>query len=316
VGDNDGVLEAPTVSPVGEALRHVRMSGVFYCPSELTEPWGLMLPPMENCLWFHMVTSGSCTVEVDGHEPLLARSGDLVLMSQGLGHRAWGRERVSTPNVLDLPHEEVSERYARLRYGGGGDPTYLVCGGVRFDHPTARHLVASLPAIIHIESRNSLRGDWMRATLDLMADETRQVHPGSEAVVSRLCDIIVIQAIRTWIERDPAARTGWLGALHDPGLGAAIASIHAEPARRWTVGLLAERAAMSRSAFAARFTEIVGEPVMGYVTRWRMYHAVDLLESGGHTVAVVAAEVGYESEAAFSRAFKRIMGRPPATFRS
>ena len=133
------------------------------------------------------------------------------------------------------------------------------------------------------------RSDWLRATLDLMADETSRVRPGSDAVVSRLCDILVIQAIRAWIERDPRARTGWLGALRDDHLGAAIAAVHHDPRRRWTVGALAAEAAMSRSAFAARFTELVGEPAMQYVSRWRMYHAAELLADGGVSVHEAAA---------------------------
>lgn len=311
-----GVLDQQTVPALGQALRFVRMSGIFYCPSELTEPWGIELPPMENCLWFHVVTSGSCTLDVEGAPPVVVRAGDLVLVPHGTGHRAWGAERAPTPSVFDLPHDELNERYGVLRHGGGGERTDVVCGGVRFDHPAARHLIQALPTIIHIESASTPRSDWMRATLDLMADETREVRPGSDAVVSRLCDILVIQAIRSWIERDPAAQTGWLGALRDPQIGAAIGLIHAEPARRWTVASLADEVAMSRSAFAARFTTLVGEPVMSYVSRWRMHHALDLLETGDTTVAAVGREVGYDSEAAFSRAFKRVMGAPPRSLRT
>ncbi len=145
-----------------------------------------------------------------------------------------------------------------------------------------------------------------------MAEETREARPGGEAVISRLCDIVVIQAIRSWIERDPAAQTGWLGALRDPQIGTAMARIHAEPSRDWSVAALADEVAMSRSAFAARFTQLVGESAMRYVTRWRMHVALDLLQRG-RTVATTAHEVGYDSEAAFSRAFKRVMGTSPRT---
>jgi len=300
----------PTVPALGEALRYLQMSGIFYCPSELTEPWGLELPPMPNCVWFHALTSGVATLEVNGNVRHL-QTGDLVVIPHGTGHRAWGAESAPTIDVFSLPHDYYSDQYALLRHGGGGERTHLVCGGIRFDHPTARHLVDSLPSVIHIEASRSTRADWMQATLQLMAEETRHVRPGSEAVVSRLCDIVVIQAIRTWIERDPAAQTGWLGALRDEHVGAAIARIHADPARDWTVAALAGEAAMSRSAFAARFTELVGEPAMRYVTRWRMHVALDLLCEGKDTVAVAGAKVGYNSEAAFSRAFKRIMGVTP-----
>ncbi len=299
------------VPPIAQALRFVRMSGIFYCPSELTEPWGLELPPMADCLWFHVVLDGTCTVAVEGEEPQVIRAGDLVLVPRGTGHRIRGVEPAPTPSVFDLPHDEVGDQFAVLRHGGGGAATQLVCGGVRFDHPAARHLMEALPTFLRVESSRTPRADWLRATLDLMADETSRIRPGNEAVVSRLCDIIVIQAIRSWIEQDPAAQSGWLGALRDDQIGAAIASIHTEPGRDWSVASLAASVGMSRSAFAARFTDLVGEPAMRYVARWRMLHALDLLEGGGQTVASVAHEVGYDSEAAFSRAFKRITGSSP-----
>ncbi|MDH3706073.1 MAG: AraC family transcriptional regulator [Acidimicrobiia bacterium] len=303
------------VPAIGEALRYIQMSGVFYCPSELTEPWGIELPPMPDCVWFHAVIGGDFTLEVEGETRTL-RTGDLVLVPHGSGHRAWGVEAAPTPSVFDLPHDYVTEQYAVLCHGGGGARTDVVCGGIRLEHPAARQLVASLPSIIHIEASRSTRADWMRATLELMAEETQQARPGGEAVVSRLCDIVVIQAIRTWIERDPAAQTGWLGALRDEQIGTAIACVHRHPERDWTVASLADEVAMSRSAFAARFSELVGEPAMRYVTRWRMHVALDLLQRTDASVAGVAGEVGYDSEAAFSRAFKRVIGVSPRAARA
>ena len=261
-----------------------------------------------------LVTDGVANLEVDGHICQL-HEGDMALIPHGTGHRAWGRNPAPTPSVFSLPHDYYSDQYALLRHGGGGECTQVVCGGIRFDHPAARHLIEALPAVICIEASRSSRADWMQATLDLMAEETRQVRPGSEAIISRLCDIVVIQAMRTWIERDPAAHTGWLGALRDEQIGAAIAGIHTDPARDWTVASLANEASMSRSAFAARFTELLGEPAMHYVTRWRMQTALDLLRHGDITIAATATQVGYDSEAAFSRAFKRVIGTTPRAAR-
>lgn len=300
-------LDASLV-PVFEA---VRMSGIFYCPSHLTEPWGLELPPMPRCVWFHVVTEGTCTIAVDDEE-VAVRAGDVVVIPHGHGHVAWGRERTATRPVLDLPHEELSETYGRLNHGGGGAATTLVCGGIRFEHAATQHLVDALPPIVHVRGALFGRAGWLRPTLDLLADEIRDPRAGNDAIVSRLCDIVVIQAIRSWIEHDPDARGGWLGALRDPHIGAALASIHADPGQDWTVADLAERACMSRSSFAARFSDLVGEPPMAYVTRWRMHRAAALLERGEHTVAAVGRAVGYDSEAAFSRAFKRTMGTPPS----
>ena len=195
-------------------------------------------------------------------------------------------------------------------------PTTLICGAVRFDHPSAHNLIAALPDIVHIEAAGSLDGDWMSGVLRLMAAEARELRPGGEAVITRLGDILVIQAIRSWIETDPAARTGWLGALRDPQIGSAIALIHREPARAWTLASLADEVAMSRSAFAARFSQLVGEPAMAYLARWRMHLALDTLTEQRATVAELANQLGYRSEAAFARAFKRIIGAPPGAIRN
>lgn len=309
----DPVIDIPPA--IGEALRFVQMTGVFYCPSELSEPWGLALPPMPDCVWFHAVTEGVCNLEIDG-EIHQVSAGEIVVVPHGTGHRCWGREPAATPIVMDLPHEEINEHYAILRHGGGGDTVHVVCGGIRFEHPAAHRLVESLPSIIRVSTTHSAGFDWMRSTIELMANEVSRPRPGGEAVISRLCDIVVIQAIRSWIETDPAARTGWLGALRDEQIGAAIARVHAEPGRDWSVASLADEVAMSRSAFAARFTELVGEPAMRYVTNWRMHVALGLLRDEGLTVTEAGRRVGYDSEAAFSRAFKRIMGRPPRSARS
>jgi AraC-like DNA-binding protein len=153
----------------------------------------------------------------------------------------------------------------------------------------------------------------MQSTLSLMAAEAKELRPGSEAVITRLGDILVIQAIRTWIELDAAAQTGWLGALKDRQIGHAISLIHRDPAQNWTVASLADEVAMSRSAFAGRFTELVGEPAMQYVARWRMQLAVSMLEDERVTVGELSDRLGYRSEAAFSRAFKRIIGISPGS---
>jgi AraC-like DNA-binding protein len=269
------------------------------------------MPAMPGNLWFHVATSGSFQLEApDGGARTLA-AGDLALVPHGEGHVLVSDPGAPAPGILDLDREIVSERYEVLRHGGGGAPTTLICGAVRFDHPAARQLLASLPPIVIVEAA----GPWMAGTLQLMADEARELRPGGEAVITRLGDILVIQAIRSWIETDPAARTGWLGALQDPQVGRALALVHREPARDWTVAGLAGEVAMSRSAFAARFTELVGEPAMAYVARWRMHLALNALRDEGATVGELADRLGYRSEAAFSRAFKRIIGVAPGAAR-
>jgi AraC-like DNA-binding protein len=304
------------VDPLGEALHFLRMSGTFYCRSELTSPWALALPVAKGCLSFHVVTSGRCWLEVEGtQERRLLRPGDLALVPHGEGHQLSSEPGIPAPSVHDLPHEHVSDRYAILRHGGGGAPTSLVCGAVRFDHPAAHHLVTLLPRMIHVEASISPEMDWIQSTLRFMAAEAKALRPGGETVITRLADILVIQAIRSWIERDPAAQTGWLAALQDEQIGRAITLIHREPAREWTVASLASEVAMSRSAFAARFTDLVGEPAMQYVARWRMNVALTWLKEDSAAIGEMASRLGYQSEAAFSRAFKRCIGVSPGAVR-
>jgi AraC-like DNA-binding protein len=301
---------APT-DPLAEALHFLRMNGAFYCRSELTAPWGMTMMPMPGYIWFHVVTTGRVWLEAGDDEGRLLQPGDLGLVPHGEGHVLRSEPGVPAPDVLELDREEISERYEVLRHGGGGAPTTLICGAVRFDHPAARNLVEILPPIMHLEAASAPQLDWMQSTLRLMAVEAHELRPGSEAVITRLGDILVIQAIRSWLETDPAAKTGWLGALQDEQIGRAIALIHRDPARNWTVASLADELAMSRSAFAARFTELVDEPAMQYVTRWRMQVAVSALRNDGATVGELASRLGYRSEAAFARAFKRVIGVPP-----
>ena len=301
--------------PLGEALHLLRMNGAFYCRSELTAPWGLTLPPMPGYLWFHVVVSGTMRLEAGGAGATELQRGDLALVPHGKGHRLRSDPKAPAPGILDLDRELVSDRYEVLRHGGGGTPTTLICGAVRFDHPAAHNLVGVLPETIHVQGLASPDAGWLQSTLALMAAEARELRPGGEAVITRLGDILVIQAIRSWIETDPGAHAGWLGALRDPQIGRAITLIQGEPARPWTVASLAQEVAMSRSAFAARFSELVGEPVMQYVARWRMHVALSALTEGDATVAELANRLGYQSEAAFARAFKRVLGVPPGSVR-
>jgi AraC-like DNA-binding protein len=305
----------PVEDPLGEALHLLRMSGIFYSRSELTVPWALELPARSERLSFHVVTAGRCWLEIDGDAPRLLEPGDFSLVPHGEGHRLSSTPGTPATRIEALRPELVSGCYGILRHGGGGKATTLVCGAVRFDHPAAHHLVKLLPRVIHIAASSSPQMDWMQSTLRLMALEARELRPGGETIITRLADILIIQAIRSWIQEDPAAQTGWLGALQDRQIGHAIALIHRDPARPWSVASLANEVAMSRSAFAARFTERVGEPVMHYVARWRMHVALTWLREDSAALGEMASRLGYQSEAAFSRAFKRFIGVSPGSVR-
>lgn len=303
------------VDPLGEALHFLRMNGIFYCRSEFTDPWALELPPFRSCMMFHVVTAGQCWLDVDGADACQLRPGDLALVPHGEGHRLVSRAGVPAVKLFDLPRELVSNRYEILRHGGGGTATTVICGVVQFEHPAAHHLIRLLPKVIGVDVWTSPEMDWIQSTLRFMAAEARELRPGGETVITRLADILVIQAIRSWIVRDPAARTGWLGALRDQQIGRAIALVHRDPGHNWTVASLASAIGMSRSAFAARFTQLVGEPAMRYVARWKMHAALMWLREGDASLIELADRLGYESEAAFSRAFKRFVGIPPGAAR-
>jgi AraC-like DNA-binding protein len=304
--------------PLAESLHFLRMSGSFYALTELSAPWGIYLPPMEGlegCVWFHVPTTGPCRVELQGEDPLVLGPGDLALVPHGRGHTLRGEEGAEAPNILDLERTLIGDRYELLRHGGGGEPTRLICGAVRFDHPAAQRLTELLPAALMLPARDAAADGWIQSTLRLMDAEAAEPKPGGEAVITRLSDILVIQAIRHWLESDPAARQGWLGAIQDPAIGKALSLIHREPGWDWTLDSLSREVAMSRSAFAERFTRLVGEGAGQYLTRWRMSLALEALERDGATVAELADRYGYRSEAAFSRAFKRVTGRSPGAVR-
>lgn len=309
-----------TPDPLGEALHFFRLNGAFYCRSELTEPWALTMPVWQDCLCVHLVVSGVLRLSAPNGETLRLEAGDLAVVPHGRSHIIRGDgEATFAPVVTDLSHDYLSDRYAILRHGGdGADRTVLICAVVRFDHPSARSLTSMLPPVLAIraaEPRTGSNTSWLRDLMRIVIDEAGELRPGGEAVITRLSDIIIIHAVRSWLQDAEGKRTGWLGALADPQLGRAVAAVHRDPAASWSVERLARECAMSRSTFAARFSAVVGEPAMQYVTRWRMYVAADRLRDPQASVASVAGGLGYSSEAAFSRAFKRVNGSSPGRVR-
>lgn len=189
-------------------------------------------------------------------------------------------------------------------------------GVVRFDHAAAQYLIALLPLVLHIDSWDGDTDGWLQSTLRLISREASALRPGGETVITRLADVLIVQAIRSWLDSAPEASRGWLGALRDEQIGRAlVAIIHRQPEREWSVAALARKVGMSRSAFAARFTGLVGESAMRYLTRWRMQLARSRIQETPEPLSVIAARFNYQSEAAFCRTFKRIFGVPPGSFR-
>jgi len=305
----------PASDPLGEALHLLRLTGSVYARSDLTAPWGMDLPPLEGHMMFHIVTSGHCWLEADGTEPVRLERGSLTLVPHGLGHRLVDKRGREAVNFFDLPIERVTERYELLTWGGGGDACRLICVCVRFDHAAAERLVDALPPVLHLDAWESGDDRWLSDTLRFIAREAESLRPGGETVITRLADILVIQMVRHWIENEADVDQGWLAALRDDHLGRAIAAIHRDPGAGWTLQSLARTAAMSRSAFAARFTEVVGEPAMRYLQRWRLQLARTVLRECDDPLGSVAERYGYRSEAAFCRAFKREFGVSPGSDR-
>ena len=305
-------MELPAVvDPVGEALHFLRMSGTFYCRSEFRAPWALAIPPMESSLMLHVLTAGRCFLEVEGVPSRLLQPGDLALVPHGAGHVLTSAPGLPAAKLFEIHREQVSERYETLNLGGDGEAATMICGLFKFDDPAAQQLITLLPKIIAVDTWASPQSEWIQSTLRMIAAEAKKMSPGGETVITRLADILVIHAIRFWITHSESAQTGWLGALQDPQIGRVISKIHRDPGRAWTLESLSSEASMSRSAFAERFTRLVGESAMRYVTRWRMNTARALLAERDVTVTEVANSLGYESEAAFNHAFRRHVGMSP-----
>ncbi|MDJ0777723.1 MAG: AraC family transcriptional regulator [Gammaproteobacteria bacterium] len=304
----------PSSDPLGEVLQLLQLTGVLYCNAELTDPWGIEVPELPGVMNVEVVTSGHCWLELDGEAPVFLPEGSLVLIPRGRQHRLRGNRGDRTTPLQDIPVEMIGERFEIMRFGGGGRPTEVTYYGVRFDPYLADRLLQLLPELLHLRTHVD-DGSWLHSTIRFIAQEARQRLPGSETVITRLADILVIQAIRTWIEQVRDEDRGWIAALHDRQVGQAMALMHRQPARAWRVDSLAREIGMSRSAFAARFTELVGEPVLQYLTGLRMQLAHRELRETGDTLAQIAERVGYNSEPAFNRAFKRVVGMPPGALR-
>jgi AraC-like DNA-binding protein len=303
------------IDPIGEALHLLRLNGTFYCRSELTAPWGVELPPFEGRMMFHVVTSGQCWLEVDGEAPHLLQQGSLALVPHGQGQIVRSNLNAETQPLFDIPVERVSDRYEIMRHGGEGELTHLTCGLVRFDHVVGQQLISLLPKVLQIDTWEEEEGSWLQSTLRFIAREAKELRPGGETVITHLADILIIQAIRSWLDTAPDANQGWLAAMRDKQIGRALAAIHRQPEKTWSIATLAKEVGMSRSGFSARFTQLVGDSAMRYLTRWRMQLARAQLMESSLPLSQLAERFGYQSEAAFCRAFKREFGESPGSLR-
>jgi AraC family transcriptional regulator, alkane utilization regulator len=306
-------FDAP--DPVSEVLRAVRIRSTVYCRSALGAPWGFGVTGHGDPV-FHVVTTGACWLEVDGEPdqvPLAA--GDLVVLPTGRRH--WLRDDPATPatELEELLASTPPDEHRRLRYGGRGPGTGLLCGGFALEGGAAHPVLRALPARVLIRGVDGHPVPWLAATLTLLSAETASAAPGAEEVVSRLADALLAQALRVALAELQSSDGAGVFALRDPLMAAAIERIHRRPDHPWTVAELAAEVALSRAAFSARFRQVVGEPPKRYLTRTRLAHAATLLHQTDASLAEIALRIGYGSEFSFAKAFKRNFGIAPGTYR-
>jgi AraC-like DNA-binding protein len=301
--------------PVSELLRAVRVRSSVYCRSLMRAPWGFGVEAHGNPA-FHVLTSGRCWLEVAGEsQQTELAAGDLVLLPAGPRH--WLRDAPGSParNLEHILATTPLDEHRRLLYGGSGMPSGLLCGGFALDGGGPQPLLGTLPQALVIRGSGGRPAPWLAATLTMLGAESESDAPGAEEVVTRLADAMLTQALRAALNELNDHAPARVLALSDPQLSQAVALIHDQPERAWAVGELAGEVALSRSEFAARFRDLVGESPLRYATRTRLAHAATLLRTSDAPLAQVAARAGYGTAFSFGKAFKRTFGVAPGEYR-
>lgn len=295
------------MDPLSDILSLMKPRNLLAAGFEAGGDWAIRFPQSHGNIKSGAVVSGTCWLLVEGlPDPARLEEGDCFLLPMG--------RSFALASDLSMPPREAQDIFAQLRRGGvavlnGGGDFALVSARFALDGPQSAMLQRLLPPLVHI--RRGAETAMLRWSTERMMQELREARPGNFLVVQYLAHMMLVQALRLHLTEAGTGGVGWLFALADRRMSAALEAIHAEPARRWSVGTLASRAGMSRAAFAARFRETVGTPPMEYVTRWRMLLGADRLAHSTDSIAAVALSLGYRSESAFSIAFKRVMGSPP-----
>jgi AraC-like DNA-binding protein len=300
--------------PLEGLLRDLNLDSVFYTRSELSAPWAVEMPQIDDALMFHMVVAGRMRLIV-GEVVRELVEGDYVLLPRGLGHIICDDESSPISQLVDLPIESISEHYETLSYGGGGDEAIVICGAVCFSHPVVNHLRNLMPALVLIQTLNNTEGKTISDLLTILAQEALEQNMGSSAMVTKLADMLVIHAIRQWFLSIDESASGWLAAVQDPKIGKAVACMHEQAERPWTVQKLASIAGMSRTSFSNAFSELTDTTPLNYLMHWRMSLATSKLKLTHESILDIAMSVGYQSEAAFSRAYKKLNGLSPGMVR-
>jgi AraC-like DNA-binding protein len=313
---------------LSEILHAVKLEGAVFYNAEFTAPWGFRSPPScdlaaflrkgsRHVIIYHLLTQGRARGRVENsmHGVDLV-PGDIVVFPHGDSHVI---SNGSPARIVDNGKhlkEVFSQGLAVCRDGGGGEATRFVCGYMECDREVSKIFLGGLPPVFKVNIRNDHAGEWLENSIRFSASEAAASRAGSDAVLAKLSEALFAETMRRYMAELPAQQTGWLAGARDPQVGAALAHLHRSPEHPWTIAGLAQRVGVSRSVLAERFRHYLGEPPMTYLSRWRLQLGARMLRSTSYGVARIAGEVGYESEPAFNRAFKREFGSPPARFRS
>jgi len=313
------------VDALSDVLRVIRLAGAVFLEAEFTAPWCVSgKVSAEHCRAFqvaprhviasHFVTEGRMQLRVQGGEPVEVDAGELILLPHNDTHVFGSDVRLPFTPAHELIQMPASGGMVRVRSGGGGASTQMLCGFLGSDI-AFMPLLSALPPVMKLDMRTSASGAWIESSFRFAVSEIATGRAGSTTVIARLSELLFIEALDQYVASLPSERQGWLAGLRDTQIGRALALLHERPMQAWTAEELATQVGMSRSVFAERFTALVGEAPMHYLAMWRMHVAAQRLRDGPDNVAQVAFAVGYDSEAAFSRAFKRQFGESPGAWR-
>lgn len=310
-----------------EVLRALRLESGLFLDAEFTAPWCIdsapgkedvrhILPSAEHVAIYHLLVEGSCRARLPDEGSIVDLvAGDLLMFPHGDGHLLGSDLSRSPVPAEKLAQPSPQGGLARIVHGGGGTRTKFVCGYLACDSRLCRPLLGALPRMLRVPLGDNDGAAWIVSTIQRAAAESRSPRVGTDAVLAKLAELLFVEAIRCHLESMPDDQRSWLAGLRDPHVSRALRLLHGDPGRAWTVDELGQEVGMSRSALAERFSQLIGEPPMQYLTRWRLALAARELREGNEAIVRIADQVGYESEAAFNRAFKREFGMPPATWR-
>ena len=309
------LLDTTGTDVLADVLNSLEPKGRIFCRCELSAPWGIGIAP-GDLSHFHFIERGTCWLRLQGeHDAIALEKGDLLLVTRGQTYQLSDAPGTPPIPLRDLAGDTEWGLHAVLRHGGGGNAARLLCGAFEFESPHAESFLTVLPKWIRVRKADRGGNEWLDSTARLLLHEAHHHEMGAAMVVTSLIDVLLVEAVRTWLREQPSGAAGWLGALRDPSIGAALGLIHRMPAKRWTVPALSAAVGLSRSPFAAKFTALVGRPPMVYLKRWRLQLAAHLIRQQTVGLSTIAERVGYETTAAFSRAFTREFGVSPGRYR-